>query len=60
MKTNKNNIPIIKKELTEADFRQRIRDREDRERQEGYSFNPMVISESQRQDRATGQHSGRA
>ena len=38
----------------EAELLQRVLDREDRERQEGFSFDSMVIGECQAQDRAIG------
>ena len=57
MKTNKNGITILSPAV---DLERLLNERLDRERQEGYSQSSMVIEICQAQDRATGQHSGRA
>ena len=58
---NRNGIKIIRKELTEADFRQRIADREDQERQQGFCQDNEVVLQQAAIDRSYGKngYSGR-
>jgi hypothetical protein len=55
-KTNKNGIQIIS---DVENLERLLRERLDREKQEGFTQNQMVIEMCQAQDRETGQYSGR-